>query len=164
MDAPRDDGADVISLSERLERLFRARTNPRTGRPFTLPEVEAGIHAQAEGLPDEERRRRQIGRTYIWQLRKGERTNPTVLHLRSLAEFFGVPVGYFVDDIRSSDELDRRLTLAGAVDDSDVRDIALRAAGADARTRRLVRDMLDHSRALSNGSPPDGGGEVPGRA
>lgn len=145
----RDSG---LSVAVRLEKLFATRINPATGRTYTLPEVEAAIRDQAEGLPPDQRKRREISRTYVWQLRKGERDNPTVLHLQSLAELFRVPVGYFVDDIRSEAELDERLTLATLVEDTDVRAIMFRAAGADDRTRRLVLDLLEHTRQLGQES------------
>lgn len=142
-----------LSLSVRLEKLFATRRNPATGRTYTLPEVEAAIRDQAlaEDLPDVELRRRAIGRTYVWQLKKGERDNPTVLHLQSLAELFGVPISYFVDDIRSEKELDERIALATAIEDDDVRVIMFRAAGASDRTRRAVLEMLEHTRQLGRG-------------
>jgi hypothetical protein len=39
-----------------------------------------------------------VSHTYLWQLRRGLRDNPTKQHLEALADFFGVPPSYFFDD------------------------------------------------------------------
>jgi transcriptional regulator with XRE-family HTH domain len=38
-----------------------------------------------------------LSANYIWMLRKGQRDNPTVRAVESLARFFGVPTAYFFD-------------------------------------------------------------------
>ncbi|HWD78717.1 MAG TPA: hypothetical protein VG497_07545 [Kribbella sp.] len=50
----------------------------------------------------------KISGTYIWQLRKRKRDNPTIKHVEGLAKFFGVPVNYFFDD-DVTDRVDRQL-------------------------------------------------------
>ncbi|MDQ6673025.1 MAG: XRE family transcriptional regulator, partial [Chloroflexota bacterium] len=39
-----------------------------------------------------------ISATYVWQLRTGHRSNPTMKHVEGLAAFFDVPVNYFFND------------------------------------------------------------------
>lgn len=71
-----------------------------------------------------------ISQSYIWQLRKGKKDNPTLKHLQALADFFGVPAAYFFDSevtARVNDQLrsggrahssgDRRSPRSSDVDD-----------------------------------------------
>ena len=126
------------TLAEKLEALFRA-VHPR-GREYTHEEVARG--AEALGGPT-------ISATYVWQLRKGHRDNPTKRHLEALAGFFGVPPAYFFDE-ESAEQVAAELELLAALRDEDVRQVALRAAnmtpGARAALRQLVDQMHEPNR------------------
>ena len=39
-----------------------------------------------------------ISGTYLWQLRTGVKTNPTLAHLRAIGTYFNVPITYFIAD------------------------------------------------------------------
>lgn len=75
-----------------------------------------------------------ISSAYLWQLRNGTKNNPTVAHLRALAEFFGLPASYLVDTAPDPG-LEAQLNLLPALRDQRVRGIALRASGL---TRRAL--------------------------
>lgn len=91
-----------------------------------------------------------ISQSYIWQLRKGKKDNPTFKHLQALAGFFGVPVSYFFDD-EVTDRVDQQLEevkaeqarLSRIMDSSDAQLMALRAGELSPEGRRQVMDLLD---------------------
>ncbi|RKS80637.1 hypothetical protein CLV35_0226 [Motilibacter peucedani] len=145
----------VRSLSEKLDLLFR-EIHPSGRGEFSYREVAEGI--EKAGGPS-------TSHTYLWQLRTGKRTNPTMQHLEAIAGFFRVPLAYFVDDA-TADQVNRELSLLAALRDAKISSVALRLAelspeGVDAITR-----MVDEiSAAESAGeTPPDRrsrGPEVP---
>ncbi|MEV4144415.1 XRE family transcriptional regulator [Amycolatopsis sp. NPDC049691] len=92
----------------------------------------------------------KISGTYIWQLRKRKRDNPTIKHVEGLAKFFGVPVNYFFDD-GVTDRVDRQLRELAAeqervkanAGDQEAQRIAMRAGELTPDRRQLVMDLLD---------------------
>ncbi|MEU7908105.1 helix-turn-helix domain-containing protein [Actinoplanes sp. NPDC049118] len=146
-------GAETGPLAQRIDKLFKT-VRPR-GREYTYDEVAHGCEAMAG----------TFSKTYVWQLRTGQRDNPTKRHLEALAAFFGVPVAYFFDD-EAAAQIDSQLELAVALRDAAVRDIALRAMTMDEATRRSVAQIVreisnirDSSRATgsSRPAPPEAG-------
>jgi len=153
MDEPSTDGL----LADKLDGLFR-RVTRKDGKTYTYDDVASAI--QASGTT--------ISASYIWQLRKGEKDNPTYKHLRALADFFGVPVRYFFEDDTEErinqklDELraerERLRQLRGA---DDVQLVALRASEMDPNTRAVFAEMMtavvrDRARrADAAGAEPD---------
>jgi transcriptional regulator with XRE-family HTH domain len=125
-------------IASRLDRLFRS-VHPKERGPYTPGEVAAAINdAAGENV---------ISGTYVWQLRTGRRNNPTYRHLIALARFFGVSPMYFFDDA----ETERGAIpaeVALALQDDDVREIALRAAGLSERSLKAIKDLIDSARAL----------------
>jgi transcriptional regulator with XRE-family HTH domain len=86
------------SLAERLDRLFRTVLDDQQ-KEYSHDDVARAIRKR--GGPT-------ISATYVWQLRKGLRDNPTKNHIEALAGFFGVPASYFFDDddaVRIEEEL-----------------------------------------------------------
>ncbi len=142
----RDEGpAQPSTLAEKLERLFRAAHPPNRGE-FTNEEVAAAL--REAGGPT-------ISHTYVWQLRRGVRDNPTKRHLEALASFFGVPPSYFFDEAASA-QISAELELLAALRDNDIRSVALRASGLSADSLGAIRGMIEHARALE-GLPADPG-------
>ena len=126
------------TLAQKLDRLF-ATVHPPGRGPYSNAEV-AGALQRDEGGPT-------VSATYLWQLRKGLRDNPTKAHLEALARFFGVNPGYFFDDT-SADDVDAQLAILAAVRDSGVRAIALRSAGLSATSLAAIRSMNESARQL----------------
>ncbi len=125
------------NLAEKLDRLFRA-IHPRGRGEYTYREVAAGIRQR--GLAP-------ISGTYVWQLRTGQRTNPTMKHVEGLAAFFGVPVNYFFhDDVAT--RVDTELDLIVALRETPIRHIALRASGLSPESLSAIAEMIEHVRRL----------------
>ena len=126
-----------LTLAEKLNHLFETIHPP--GRPeFSSEDVAEGIRAR--GGPT-------ISATYIWQLRKGLRDNPTKKHLEALAEFFGVTPAYFFDE-EAAERIEAELELLAALRDAPVRHIALRASGLSSQSLRAIAEMIDRVREL----------------
>lgn len=140
-----DDAAET-TLAAKVNRLFTTVT-PRGGGEYTFEEVAEAI--RAKGGPT-------ISATYLWQLRKGLRDNPTKRHLEALAGFFGVPPAYFFDSAEAQ-RIDAELALLTALRDGPVRQIAMRANGLSTKSLEAIADMVDRVRELEglNPSPTD---------
>jgi transcriptional regulator with XRE-family HTH domain len=130
--------ADAVEpLAARVDHLFRT-IKPRGAREYSFEEVAEAIRTR--GGPT-------ISATYIWQLRRGLRNNPTMKHVEALAGFFGVPPAYFFDD-DTTHRIDAELALLTAVRDSSVRQIALRASGLSAKSLVAITEMVERVREL----------------
>jgi transcriptional regulator with XRE-family HTH domain len=138
--------AAETTLAAKVNRLFSTVT-PRGGGEYTFEEVAEAI--RAKGGPT-------ISATYLWQLRKGLRDNPTKRHLEALAGFFGVPPAYFFDTAEA-ERIDAELALLAALRDGPVRQIAMRANGLSAKSLEAIAEMVDRVRELEglNPSPTD---------
>ena len=131
------------SLASKLDRLFAA-VRPGGRGEYSYQEVADSI--RSEGGPT-------ISATYLWQLRKGLRDNPTRNHLAALAKFFGVSPAYFFDE-DTAEVVDAQLSLLAAMRDASVRSVALRAAGLSVESLAAVQVVIDHARRLE-GLEPD---------
>jgi len=125
------------TLAEKLDRLFHV-VHPADRREYTYDEVAMALRER--GGPT-------ISATYVWQLRKGLRDNPTKKHLEALAGFFGVPPAYFFDD-EAAERIDAELKLLATMRDASVRGVALRAAGLSSESLGMVREVIEHARRL----------------
>ena len=106
-----------------------------------------------------------ISSAYMWQLRTGVKNNPTVQHLRAIAEFFGVAPSYLIDP-GIDPQIDAQLNLIQALRDSGVRDLAMRASGLTPQSLNSLAAMVDHVRQLEHLPPvaPSPEGDVNGNA
>jgi transcriptional regulator with XRE-family HTH domain len=137
------------TLAEKVDRLFRT-IHPKDRGEYSFEEVAEGIRAR--GGPT-------VSATYLWQLRKGLRDNPTKKHLEALADFFGVSPSYFFDE-EAAKRIDAELDMLAALRDSPVRQIALRAVGLSAESLATIADMVERVRQLEGIPEP---GEQSGR-
>jgi transcriptional regulator with XRE-family HTH domain len=112
--------------------------HPRDRGEYSLEEVAEGI--RRGGGPT-------ISATYIWQLRKGLKDNPTKKHLEALADFFGVSPLYFFDD-RASARIEEQLNLLQTLRDEGIRIMALRAVGLSQQSLQAITSMIEHVRQL----------------
>lgn len=129
---------DQPLVARRLEELFRT-VHPKGRGPYSYAEVADAIN-QAAG-------RNAISKQYLWQLRTGKRARASGSYLKLLADFFGVPVGYFIEEDADATRVSKRDLLA-AVPDDKVRDLALRAAGLSDRSLAALAAMIDNARAI----------------
>ena len=127
-------------LADKLNHLF-TQVRPRGGQEYSNEQVAAAISAKGEV---------KISQSYIWQLRKSKKDNPTYKHLQALAGFFGVPVSYFFDDQvtdRVAQQLEKlkseQIRLNELAGTSDVQLMAMRAGELSPHRRRLVMELLN---------------------
>ncbi|MEU3225901.1 XRE family transcriptional regulator [Streptomyces sp. NPDC006976] len=125
-------------LAEKLERLLRM-TAPAGQKAPSNEEVATAINIAAG--------EKTISATYVWQLRTGRKTNPTMRHLEALAHYCGVNAAYFLSDEESA-KVDEQLALLDALKDSDAQNIALRSTGLSESSRQAVSNMIDQLRKL----------------
>jgi transcriptional regulator with XRE-family HTH domain len=130
------------SLAEKIDHLFTV-VHPAQGE-YTHEQVATAI--EEAGGPT-------ISATYLWQLRKGLRDNPTKRHLEALSSFFGVPPSYFFDEDVAA-QVEAELELLAAMRDPQVRRLATRAAGLSPDTLTMLLGMVDRARQLEG--LPDG--------
>lgn len=130
------DTEPTLTLAEKLDRLFRT-VHPQGRGEYTYEEVASAIRERGV----------MISHTYIWQLRRGARDNPTKRHLEALAEFFGVSAAYFLDD-DAARQINEQLELLAAFRDNAVRQVALRAAGLSGPSLEAIHGMIEHARRI----------------
>lgn len=128
-------------LAARLQALLATHPNPATGRRWTVAELATQIKAQVTDKPPGQQAGRSLSGTYIWQLCRGYRDNPTLRHLETLAEFFGVPVSYFTDPGTDQNQV---AEFAAAAANPLSEQIVHQLVTADDTDRRLVLDILAH--------------------
>lgn len=138
-----DDRARPPSLAAKVDRLFQTIHPPASGE-FSHEHVASAI--RDSGGPT-------ISAQYIWQLRRGIRDNPTKKHLEALAAFFNVPPAYFFDD-EAAERIDAQLELLATMRDSQVRAVAVRAAGLSIQSLAAVQSVIENARRLEGLPPP----------
>jgi transcriptional regulator with XRE-family HTH domain len=132
-----DEQAGRRTLAHKLDHLFRT-VHPADRREFSFEEVAEAIR---------ERDGPTISATYLWQLRRGLRDNPTKKHLEALAEFFGVSPAYFFDDA-AAERIEEELAMLAALRDASVRQMALRATGLSPQSLGAITEMIERVRQL----------------
>lgn len=153
VDGTQSDEPDRGELATRLNKLFELMRKAGA-TPLSNAAAAAAI-ADRTGA--------RISPAYLWQLRSGVKTNPTVAHLRAIADFFGVPPSYLVD--RGNDPaIDAQLKLLQALRDNGVRDLAARASGLTPQALNSLATIVDHLRELERLPPisPQGDGHSDG--
>jgi transcriptional regulator with XRE-family HTH domain len=134
--------SDKSELSIKLDKLFNTMRKPHEP-PMSNATAAEAITAKT-GV--------SISPAYVWQLRTGMKTNPTVTHLRAIADFFGVSPSYLLDP-DDNPAIDAQLSLLQAMRDCGVRDLALRASGLSAQGLSSLAVMVDHVRQLERLPP-----------
>ena len=135
-------------LARRLDRLFATAHPPGRG-PYSIAEAAAGINAAAGA--------KVISYNYLYQLRRGTRSEPGHSRLAAIARFFGVPVTYFTDDDETAAGIEEQVEvrkIAAALEDQGVRHIAFRSAGLSAESLAAILTVIENARRLEG--LPDG--------
>lgn len=134
--------SDNGDLATRLNKLFEVMRKAGAA-PLSNAAAAAAI-TDKTGVP--------ISPAYLWQLRNGIKTNPTVAHLRAIGDFFGVPASYLIDR-RPDPAIDAQLNLLQALRDNGVRDLAARASGLTPEALNSLAVIIDHLRSLERLPP-----------
>ena len=111
---------DTNNFALRLKRLFREKTKP-DGKPYSQAEVLEGLHGV-------------VTRVYLWKLRNGRASNPSMQVVNGLADFFGVDPGYFFE----IDELQ-----AGFLQNNLAREIGIRAVALKPQEQQMVLFVIE---------------------
>lgn len=135
------DGSD---LAAKVDELFDTK-HEKDMPPLSNYAVAKGIE-ESTGV--------KITAQYLSQIRSGKKTNISVMHLRAIATYFGVPASYLIEP--GGDER-VRAQLAGlrALRDAGVRDILSRVAGLSPRALVNMAAVADGLRALEQLPPVD---------
>ncbi|MFI5527000.1 XRE family transcriptional regulator [Kitasatospora sp. NPDC051853] len=140
----KEQGPGKGQLAERLDRLF-ATVHPAGARPFSNPQAAEGINARAG--------RSVLSSVYLWQLRSGERTNPSTEVLEAIADWFGVDAAYFSDP-ETAARTDAQLRIAASLSSPAVQELVLAAYGLSDRAIRGITEITRSARELE-GLPVD---------
>ncbi len=129
------------TLADKLDRLFRVagQAAGAGGREPSYQQVAAAI--EDAGGPT-------ISATYVWQLRRGDRDNPTKVHLEALAAYFGVPAAYFFADVQDDQGMITDAELRAAIQDERVRRIAIRSASLPAESLESILQIVEVMRGV----------------
>ncbi|MEU5977789.1 hypothetical protein [Streptomyces sp. NPDC047315] len=95
-----------------------------------------------------------ISGTYLWELATGKKRNVTLEQLDVLAEYFGVPPEYFLNE-EAAQRVNAQLQLARALRDARVRNLALRAEGLTPESLDALLIMVEQVRTMQNLAPPE---------
>jgi len=126
------------TLAEKLDRLFQTKRGP-DGREYTYAEVATGI--TAKGIAT-------ISAAYLCDLRNGTKENPRIKHLEALADFFAVPVTYFLDGDEAATRMYAQLAALPAQGNRGLQRIMLRAVDLSPETLEAVAQILEHARQI----------------
>jgi transcriptional regulator with XRE-family HTH domain len=126
-------------LADRLEKLITALYPDERKRPG-YARLATMIRESTGG---------RISATYLWELTTGRKRNVTLAQLGVLADFFGVPLEYFIND-EVSRRVNAQLGLAVALRDTKVRNLALRAEGLSPGSLDALLAIVNEARRVEN--------------
>jgi transcriptional regulator with XRE-family HTH domain len=137
-----DSLSEYLPVAEQLRLLFETILHP-DGRPYTLSEV-----SEQTG----------ISLATISQLRNGKIKNPQLGTLRSLCQFFGVPLRYF--ETRAVEECYAILAEDRGQPTLEINEIAFRATSLSPKSQRDILTIIkwvqaaEQQRQASSDLPP----------
>ena len=116
---------DEDSFATKLNRLFEEKRKP-DGSQYTQTEVI-------------EFTKGTLNRVYLWRLRKGTASNPSLHVIQALAGFFGVEPSYFLGNEVVKTEHSKKIQKRDAAVDR----IALRSSQLDDKGKQAVLYMIE---------------------
>lgn len=134
------EGDEPRTFAQLLDYLFK-EVHPESRGPYTYAEVAEGIREASGGQG------KGLTASAIQQLRTGVKKNPTMHTIKALADFFGVPAGYFVDE-EAAHRTRAEIAVLAAMRDRNVRTVALRANGLSTETLQMVTAVIEQARIL----------------
>jgi transcriptional regulator with XRE-family HTH domain len=121
------------TFADKLNHLFEV-VRSRSGQEYSNNEVAAAVG---------------VSGTYIGQLRKGVRDNPTKRHIEGIANFFGVdPAYFFEDDV--TDRIDKRLALLVRLREAGATNVAARLVGLSPKMLEVADSFLEQLGAVED--------------
>lgn len=142
MPIPRKVDPPEGSISQRLDLLFR-HAHPDNRGPYSAEEVATALTNQGH----------KVGISYIYQLRNGQKNNPTADRLQALAHFFHVPVSYFFER-QSTGDVIAALELAQVMRKHDLKIPAVRVLDElSVEQRKIQAARWERIAALVSAAP-----------
>lgn len=136
---------NASGLAARIRALVDDKRNPATGRRYTVAEIEAAIRERAATLPAVERKHREISGTYVWQLSRGYKTNPTLGALQSLADFLEVSLTDLIEPQTTAETLQLQADISKILRNPFGREAIAMIATADAGLWEALLPILRYS-------------------
>ncbi|MER7406718.1 hypothetical protein ABT373_30675 [Streptomyces sp. NPDC000070] len=139
---------DELTMAQKLDHLIRSHArSTANGRPSYKTMAKEITVLSGENF----------SAAYLWLLHRGERSNPTLRHLRALARYFEVPVSYFTEDdvarslIEEGYLADRALNKA--IEDAGISTVYLRGdlSALSPQGKRMAAEMIRRLRELEEG-------------
>lgn len=131
LDGDRERRQRPVTFGEKLTRLFAVMHRPG--------ESAMSDRALARRIGDQGG---SISAAYLAELRTGRKTNPSLEHIRQIAQAFGVRPGYFLDE-EVAERVDRELDrLEERHRTSRLQELAARTASLDDDDRSLLADLV----------------------
>jgi len=122
-------------LADKIDLLFRTVRRP-DGTEYSYEAIAEELR-KADGPT--------VSAAYLWQLRKGNRDNPTKAHLEALASFFGVPASYFFED-ESSEKITEQLETLAKLSELGVQQLAFRSADLSPQAQQEILKAIENAR------------------
>jgi transcriptional regulator with XRE-family HTH domain len=92
-----------------------------------------------------------VSRSYVWKLRHGRNSNPSLDVIEALAQFFRVPPSYFFGPPLGINGAGREAAqIAALLQDPAARLVAEQARGLSPTALEAVSDLIEHLRILEN--------------
>lgn len=122
-------------ISEKIDLLFRT-VRRGDNREYTYDDVERGTEGR-------------VSRSYVWKLRHGKNTNPSLDVLEALSQYFRVPPAFFFNEDEAGDAQQLRMAAVAAIlDDAAARSVAEQARGLSAQSLEAVSRLLENLHAI----------------
>lgn len=149
---PSGEGArpPALTLADKIDRCFQTM-HPKDRGPWTYLEVAAGV--KALGVT--------VSASYLWQLRRAKKDNPTVKQIEALAGFFHVPMSYFFGTDVEVETVDAQMSVVRAMRSPQIRDLTLRASSLTPAGLRAIANIVEDIRAVQGMSTRDDRRPVP---
>ena len=124
-------------VSHKIDHLFRSVLRS-DGREFTYEDVERGTDGR-------------VSRSYVWKLRHGRNSNPSLDVIEALAVFFSVPPEYFFgDSIDDDGDAQEAAEIAALLHDPAAHAVAERAKGLGPAALSTVVNLIENLKTMES--------------
>jgi transcriptional regulator with XRE-family HTH domain len=135
------DGDGIPGLALKLDHLFL--TVPAPTRRGLYSNDTAAKALAVQGV--------QVSGVHLSHLRSGRRDNPSARLLAALADLFGVPIGYFLDQTIQT-QVDADLMLLATIRDDRVKELLARVQGLSPSSLDQLDSLAGHLQRLEHGT------------
>ncbi|MFD7764103.1 hypothetical protein [Streptomyces microflavus] len=141
------------TFAERLNYLFDRFRPPAGDREKTNPKTGEFRHSYVAKTIGGYGKKASVTSTYVAQLREGERPNPSIETARLMAQFFGVPAAFLVEE-EDTAKIMAQFALVETLKANGVKKVAMRMQGLSPSSTASILSMIDLARS-AEGLPPE---------